>query len=190
MEIWEVLLVGAALAMDAVAVGMTDGMAEPRMPVGKTLFIALMFGTMQLLMPVFGYYAGGAFVSAVAKIAPWLSFALLLFIGGKAILGAAERKKSEAPRPVGAGKILLQGIATSIDALAVGVTFLATETTVGLPMSVEWCSFLIGVVTFALVVPAVCLGKKAGDGLSGKAELLGGIVLIAVGVKILLEGIL
>ena len=190
MELWEVLLIGVALAMDAFAVGATDGMAEPRMKGGKMVLIAATFGIFQAAMPILGYYAGYAFSEVIAKIAPWLSFALLAIIGGKAVLGFFFGKKEEESHPVRAGGLLVQGLATSLDALAVGVTLLAAETAKGLPMHVTLCALVIGAVTFALVVPAVLLGKKVGNRFSDKAELLGGLVLLAIGIKILLEGIL
>ncbi len=197
MAVWELLLIGVALAMDAVAVGMTDGMTEPSMKWWKPLLIAGAFGFFQFFMPAAGYAFGYAFAFVVEKIAPWLSFALLLFIGGKMLvdcaLDARKKKKGEKveeKKPLGAGKLLLQAVATSLDALAVGVTLLALETENGLPMSAIWCSVVIGAITFALVLPAVFVGKKAGDRFSDKAEIVGGIILIAIGVKILLEGIL
>lgn len=193
MEIWEVLLLGVALAMDAFAAGMTDGMTNVHMGWKKTLLIAATFGFMQCLMPILGYFFGGIFAAFVEKIAPVLSFILLAFIGGKAVVEFfLERRKKGAqkPRPVSAAEIFLQGIATSLDALAVGVTFLAVETENGLPMSVFLCAGVIGVITFFLSLLAVFLGKKLGDKFADKAKLFGGVVLIGIGLKILLEGVL
>ena len=200
MSIWEVLLIGAALAMDAVAVSMANGMTEPRMRPVKALAIALTFAVFQFVMPVIGYYCGYAFASVVERIAPWLSFVLLAFIGGKmivdCILEMRERKKvgqAELPReerPLGAGKLLVQGVATSLDALAVGVTLLATETQAGLPFHAAACAAVIGAVTFVLSFAAVYVGKKVGDKFADWAGVAGGAVLIGIGLKILLEGIL
>lgn len=198
MEIWEILVIGAALAMDAVAVSLTNGMCEPRMRILKMLAIAGAFALFQFFMPVVGYYCGYAFSSFVEQIAPWLSFALLAFIGGKMIFDSVcemvkKRKgmlESAPKKPLGAGKLLVQAVATSLDALAVGVTLLAVDTTQGLPFHAVLCALVIGAVTFALSLPAVVIGKKAGDAFSDKAELFGGAVLIAIGLKILLEGIL
>ncbi len=194
MQIWEILLIGAALAMDAFAAGMTDGMSEPKMGWGKFFLIAAVFGGMQFFMPLLGYFFGGIFTSVVEKIAPWLSFAMLAFIGGKAVveffLEQKHAEKSSSQGGVKVSAILVQGLATSLDALAVGVAFLATETSNGLPMSVVWCSVVIGVITFLLSAAAVFIGKKLGDRFADKAKLLGGIVLILIGVKILLEGLL
>ena len=196
MQIWEILLISIALAMDAVAVGMTNGMAEPHMKWGKILAVAGAFGLFQFLMPVLGYYCGYAFSTLVEKIAPWLAFAILFFIGGKMIVdGILERrekkeeKEQESLKPLGVGKLLVQAVATSLDALAIGVTLLAVETAQGLPMSALWCSVVIGAVTFLLVLPAALLGKKVGDRFAVKSEFPGAILLI-IAIKILIEGLL
>lgn len=192
MDLWEIVLIGVALSMDAFAVGMTDGMTEPGMRPFKHAAIALTFGGMQFLMPVLGYFGGGIFADLLGKIAPYLSFFLLALIGGKSVAGyfiGRKNKEPSLPRPAGAGAVLLQGVATSLDALAVGVTFVAAEATKGLPMSAIGCAGIIGVITFCLSLLAIFLGRKAGDRFADKAELLGGIVLILIGVKILVEGL-
>lgn len=199
MAIWEILLIGVALSMDAFAASLTDGMTEPKMKIRKVLLIAGLFGLFQGLMPLIGYYCGYAFSSLVEKIAPWLSFALLAFIGGKMIFdcvkemvqkkrGVAKEEKPE--KRTGMGKLLVQAVATSLDALAVGVTLLAAETNKGLPFHVSLCALCIAVITFSLSTAAVFIGKKAGDKFADKAELLGGIILVLIGVKILVEGLL
>ena len=202
MTSWEIILIGVALSMDAFAVGLTDGIAEPFMSAFKTLIIALAFALFQFFMPVIGYYLGAAFTEVVSTIAPYLSFALLAFLGGKAIADyAVERIRmrknhylrpvlSAPRRPLGAIKLLVQAVATSLDALAVGVTLYAAETSAGLPFPFLLCALIIGVTTFSLSVIAVSLGKKAGGSLSDNAEVFGGAILIAVGLKILLEGVL
>ncbi len=197
MQLYEIILIGIALSMDAFAVGMTNGMSEPKMRVLKMFCVAGAYALFQFLMPVLGYYCGYAFSALVKKIAPWLSFALLGFLGGKMIFdfvkSAAAKKKSEAPignsKPLGAGKLLAQAVATSIDALAVGVTLLAEETAEGLPMHVVFCALVIGAITLLLSLVALLLGKKIGDRFSDKAELLGGVILLAIGIKILIEGL-
>ncbi len=198
MQLYEILLIGVALSMDAFAVGMTNGMTEPKMRFWKMLIVAGTYALFQFLMPVLGYYCGYAFATLVSKIAPWLGFALLAVIGGKMIFDfAMERIKKRrgeetvpTAKPLGAGKLLLQAVATSIDALAVGVTLLAEETSVGLPMHAVLCALTIGAITFALSLLAVFLGKKIGNRFAGGAGLLGGIILLAIGIKILVEGLL
>lgn len=198
----EIVFIGIALSMDAFAVGMTNGMVEPKMRTFKVLAIAFAFAFFQFGMPLLGYFLGAAFTELVEKIAPYLSFGLLLLLGGKMIFDCAkekaEKKRESALRPyllaqanpLGAGKLLVQAVATSLDALAVGVTLLAAETGAGLPASVWLCAFVIGAVTFSLSVIAVSIGKKAGDKFSDDAGLLGGVILISIGLKILLEGVL
>ncbi|MDE6676562.1 MAG: manganese efflux pump MntP family protein [Clostridia bacterium] len=202
MEIWEILLIGVALSLDAFAVGITDGMVEPNMRTRKALAVAFCFGLFQFGMPLIGYYLGTALTGLVQKIAPYLSFGLLLLLGAKMIFDCvtekSERKKEGLLRPclvasrnaLSAGELLMQGIATSLDALAVGVTLLAAETGVGIPFPVWGCALVIGAVTFSLSVVAVSVGKRAGDKFADDAGLLGGVILIGVGLKILLEGIL
>ena len=207
MSVWEVILIGIALSMDAVAVGMTNGMTEPKMTIKKMLLIAFAFGAFQFLMPVVGYYCSYAFAEFVSKIAPWLSFALLGFLGGKMIfdfvkeLRAAKREKAEQAEAepeseaeiepksakLGFGKLLIQAVATSIDALAVGVTLLAAQTSSGLPFHVLLCALVIGVITFSLSLGAVFAGKRVGNRFADKAALVGGLILVGIGLKILIE---
>lgn len=205
MSFWEIVLIGAALAMDAVAVSMASGMTEPRMGLGRACAIALTFALFQFGMPLLGYYCGYAFSAAVERIAPWLSFALLVLIGGKMIFDCVKElreKKEEAllrsmlplrlPSARGArlGRLLAQGVATSLDALAVGVTLLAAETSEGLPVHVAGCAAVIGAVTFALSFTGVQIGRRAGDRFADSAGIFGGAVLIAIGVKLLAEGLM
>lgn len=198
MGLFEIIAIGAALSVDAFAAGMADTAIDPRMPVIKAAFIALTFALFQFFMPLLGYYFGSAFSALVEKIAPWLSFTLLALIGGKALFdyaadcGEKNRflNKNGQKKRVGAAQILLQGVATSLDALAVGVTFLAEDITGGLPVSVFLCGLLIGATTLCFSVIAVELGKAVGVKFRNEAQFLGGAVLVFVGVKILLEGVL
>lgn len=199
MAVWEILLIGVALSMDAASVGMTNGMLEPKMRIWKMCAVAGMYALFQFLMPVLGYYCGYAFSALVAKIAPWLSFLLLGFIGGKMVYDfikqtIAARKGISSPQsaggPIGPGKLLVQAVATSIDALAVGVTLLAAETGSGLPAHVVLCALMIGAVTFVLSLSAVGVGKKIGDRFADKAQLIGGIILLCIGLKLLIEGLI
>lgn len=187
MSFSDLILIAVALSMDAVAVGMTNGMEDPRMGRGKMLLVAAFYGGFQFLMPVFGYYGSAAVSALVEAVAPWLSFAVLVLIGGKAVVGSVGQKRTLLPSKatLGLGKLLLQAVATSIDALAVGVSLLAEEVSSGLPMPAFFCAMVIGGVTFLLSLAAVSVGKAAGDRFSDKAELVGGIVLILIGVKLL-----
>ena len=199
MTVYEILLLAVALSMDAFAVGLTNGMSEPFMSVKKMGLIALFYGAFQFLMPVVGYYGGSVFTAVVEKIAPYLSFVFLAFIGGKMVFdGIMEGRESVSLAGVklikrhklGIFRLCGQAVATSIDALAVGVSLLAQETMAPLPYPAVICALMIGTVTFLLSVIAVSLGKTAGNKLADKAETAGGVILIAIGLKFLLEGIL
>ena len=194
MSVFEIILLGAALAMDAVAVGMTNGMTEPKMKFKKVLETAGAFGLFQFFMPIVGYCAGAALSRYVTAVAPMLSFLILVFLGGKMILGCIKEMREHQlrfgkKREGGSLKLLLQALATSIDALAVGITLLALEGAGTLALAPLYSALVIGAVTFALSLAAVLIGKKAGALISDKAEILGGVVLIFIGVKILLESV-
>ncbi|MBQ9714098.1 MAG: manganese efflux pump [Clostridia bacterium] len=219
MEVWEIALLGVALAMDACAVAMTDGMTNPKMPFWKALLIGAFFGLFQCLMPLLGYYITGiiadAFMKTFEKISAWVSFVLLAFLGGKMLYESirellAERrgkatenfetegvcpcsienkqKKDCSVLPM--GTLLLQAVATSIDALAVGVTLQMAKLHGGLALGAWGASGLIGIITFGLALSAVYLGKMIGNRLADKAGIFGGTVLLGIGIKILLEGLL
>ncbi len=197
MGIWELLLIAVAVSMDAFAVGMADGMYEPAMSFPKHMAIAFAFGFFQFMMPVVGYYAGTAFAELVQRIAPWLAFVLLGILGGKSVISyALGQRSAPAARERGRGKTLgaaalfAQAVATSIDALAVGVTLLAAEKEAGLPLHAVLCALLIGMVTFGFSAVAVRIGAKAGDRFAARAELAGGAILVLIGLKLLLEGVL
>ena len=201
MGVFDILLLAVALSMDAAAVSMTDGMAEPKMPLKKALGIGGFFGGFQALMPLIGYFVAGlvasAFLDAFEKASAWISFALLAFLGGKMIFDCVREMRAEKEGEKGGeqilsvGKMAAQAVATSIDALAVGVTLqMAAISPARLFPPIGWSVLIIGAVTFSLSLIAVYLGKLIGDRLADKAQLLGGIVLIAIGVKLLLEGIL
>lgn len=198
-----------ALAMDACAVAMTNGMCDVKMPVKKALLIGIFFGFFQFLMPLIGYFITGiiadAFLDVFEKISAWVSFGLLAVLGGKMVWEGVsewiERKKEENTQTVAAcpyprqeltlKKLTVQAIATSIDALAVGVTLqMAAISSTGLAGGVWGATGMIGIVTFALSFGAVYVGKVIGDKLADKAGLFGGLVLLGIGIKILIEGLL
>lgn len=206
MGIFELILVAVALSMDAFAVGMTNGMTDSKMKIGKVLLIAAFYGGFQFIMPIIGYFASGVFSSLIEKVAPWVSFVLLVFIGGKMVYDGikevlqrrkereenthAQEKTETVGKPLDMKTLAAQALATSIDALAVGVSFLALATDGTLCLNVWWDSLIIGGITFSLSVLAVYLGKAIGNKLAEKAEIAGGAVLIIIGIKILIEGLL
>lgn len=219
MDIWEVLILSVALSMDACAVAMTNGMSKPKMGVKQSLLIGLFFGFFQFLMPLIGFYITGivanAFLDTFQQISSWVSFALLAFLGGKMIFECvrewrASKRPTEgfceecsispAAEPLSCGckkqdtipfgQLVLQAIATSIDALAVGVTLqLAYISPMGLALGPWGATGAIGVITFALSVGAVYIGKAMGDKLADKASFAGGTVLVLIGLKILIDGL-
>ncbi len=207
MVFWEIALLSVALAMDACAVAMTNGMTDAKMPLKRALLIGFLFGLFQMAMPIIGYFIAGvvanAFTATFERISAWVSFVLLAFLGGKMIIecacemrkrGAEEKTEGACPcsnEKLTAGKLLMQAVATSIDALAVGVTLqMAAISETGLALGVWGATGTIGIVTMGLSLGAVYIGKLIGDKLADKAGLFGGIVLVGIGVKLLLEGIL
>ena len=190
MSIYDIVFLSAALSMDAAAVGMANGMAEPGMSRKKMLLIALFYGVFQGGMPLLGYYGSAAFSSLVERIAPWLSFLLLGFLGGKMLLDAAREEEERYLRKrgkLGLSALTAQAVATSIDALAVGVSFMAQEAAGSLAVGVSLCTLIIAVTTFLLSLAAVQVGKLAGDKFSGGAQKIGGLVLLLIGIKLLFE---
>ncbi len=210
MQVWDILLLGVALSMDACAVAMTSGMNESKMPFKRVLVIGLFFGFFQMLMPLIGYAVAGViadvFLETFKKISAWVSFALLVFLGGKMLTESIlEIRKSKRPVAAEAAatetetakqkpwvlQLLVQAVATSIDALAVGVTLQsAALSPAGLAMGIWGATATIGCITFGLSIAATYIGKGVGNKLADKAGLLGGAVLIGIGVKILLEALL
>ena len=191
MGILEVLLTGVGLSMDAAAVGMTNGLNEPKMRLTKILLIALFFGVFQGVMPLIGYFAGTLFAEAVASVAPYVALVLLGFIGGKMIYEALKKSKEEEEtvKNLGVGALTAQAIATSIDALAVGISLLALNGIGALKVNIFAACAIIAACTFVISLAAVFIGKKFGAVLADKAELIGGIILVAIGLKIFIEGV-
>ena len=211
MTVLEIVLIGMALAMDACAVAMTNGMTDSKMPLWKVLRIGVFFGFFQFMMPLIGYFITGliadAFLDVFQSISAWISFGLLAFLGGKMLFECVAEKikeKREKGETDGAGtcscsacqpqtgvwKLTVQAIATSIDALAVGVTLQMAAIDGGLALGVWGATGIIGVVTLGLAIGAVYIGKLVGNKLADKAGIVGGVVLLAIGLKILIESFL
>lgn len=180
MDILQTIFLGVGLAMDASSVSMTDGMIEKEMKIQKMFFIAFLFGFFQGIMPFIGFVAGSFFSETLLQYIPWIGFFLLLFIGGKMIVESFIKKEEDLKTSFSA--LFIQAIATSIDALTTGLIY------VGKSYSEALVAFLIiALITFALSLLALFLGKKFGNLLKNKATILGGIILIAIGIKILVE---
>lgn len=183
------VLFGIGLAMDAFSVSLANGLNEPQMKKSRVMLIAGTFAAFQILMPLLGWFCVHTIAelfSSFQKFVPWIALVLLLYIGGKMLLeGIRNREEETEKTAVGAGALIVQGIATSIDALSVGFTIASYDTAHAVAESL-----IIGIVTFAICVAGVLIGRKAGTKLSGKASILGGIILIAIGIEIFLSGIL
>lgn len=199
MNITDVILAGLGLAMDAVAVGMTDGMTNPKMRTRRLLLIALLFGAFQALMPLLGYaltkWLSGLNEELFEAVASVAAFVLLAAIGGKMIFDAGKEHKALKAKGCACQcqeeeqsflKLVLQAVATSIDAFALGISMRMSEISKGLYPPVWGAVALIGAITFGLVALGVVLGKKVGNKLCDKAEFFGGGVLILIGIKCLL----
>ena len=178
---------GLGLAMDACAVATTDGLSEPKMRWRKILLISGMFGLFQAMMPALGYLAvtafslilGENFARIFTYFVPYLALIILCYLGIKLIIDNVKKKEDEKSKVVTIGVILIQAVATSIDALSVGVVLS------DLVMFEAMMSFLIiGIITFGICVLAVNIGKKFGDIFSSKAGIIGGSILILIGFEI------
>ena len=182
------VLLGAGLAMDAFSVSLANGLNEPKMRKRKMCGIAGVFGGFQGLMPMIGWVCVHTIVqyfNSFEKFIPWIAFILLLFIGGKMLIEGIRNKDGEnEPVKVGIAALLVQGVATSIDALSVGFTIAEY----GLIMALV-CSLIIAVVTFIICVIGLIIGRKFGTKLAGKASILGGIILIGIGIEIFVTGV-
>lgn len=183
MSYIEVLLIGIGLSMDAFAVCATNGIVYKNANKKWGLMMALCFGLFQAAMPTIGYFLGSAFAQYIKAFDHIIALILLGFIGGKMIFDAIKRdEESERGLMLTIPILLLQGVATSIDALAVGISFAALEN-VNIGLSVT----IIGITTFVLSLIAVVAGKKFGSLLNNKAQLIGGLILVGIGVKIFIE---
>ena len=189
MFILNSVLLGVGLAMDAFSVSMANGLNEQKMKKGKMLGIAGVFAGFQFAMPLIGWVCVHTIVryfKAFERFIPWIALVLLAFIGGKMLVEGIRNKDSDEEKPgLGIGVLLIQGVATSIDALSVGFTIAEY----GLLMAVI-SALIIAVVTFAICMFGLVIGKKFGTRLSNKSQILGGVILIAIGIEIFITGII
>ena len=181
------IALGAALAMDAFSVSLANGLNEPDMKRRKLASIAGVFAAFQFLMPMIGWicvHTVAEKFTTFEKFIPWIALALLGYIGGKMLVeGIKTRNECSIERPaVGFGALIVQGIATSIDALSGGFTISHYDL-----MEAVLSCLIIGAVTFVICFAGIIIGKKSGTCLAGKAGILGGAILIAIGLKIFIE---
>lgn len=180
-------LLGVGLAMDAFSVSLANGLHDPHMSRRRGAIIAGTFGVFQAVMPMAGWLCVHTIVelfSAFETFVPWIALALLGYIGGKMLLEGIKGEESEEAAELSAGALFMQGVATSIDALSVGFTI----SEYGWLMALV-CSLIVATVTFFICEAGLSLGKKFGTKLSGKASILGGVILIGIGLEIFISGV-
>lgn len=185
MGIVELLLTAIALSMDAFAVSVCKGLGMRRMRYDQALVISLYFGVFQALMPLIGWLLGTSFSRYIQAFDHWIAFVLLAFIGGKMLWDVFHEKEDgeqeSAERRLDHRELFMLAIATSIDALAVGIAFACLDVNI-------WNSIsIIGVTTLVISFAGVWIGNRFGNRFQKKAEIAGGLVLILIGVKILAE---
>ena len=192
MDVLSLIFISVGMAMDAFAVSITNGMTAKNFTRRTAVLCALCYGGFQFAMPLIGWFAGSRAYELISSVDHWIAFALLAFIGGKMIFDAIKDMRSGEEKKgitLTVKTVILQGVATSIDALAIGISFAALGLGIAFDGSINiWIACLsIGVVTFVIPLIGGLLGKKIGPFLKNKAGILGGVILIATGIKILVE---
>ena len=177
----EILLISIGLAMDAFAVSVCKGLAMKKMSWKKAIIIGLYFGIFQAVMPVIGYFLGTTFEKFITYVDHWVAFILLVGIGINMVKEAFNKESENRNDNVDVKTMLVLSIATSIDALAIGITFACLKIHIVMPV------ITIGLITFIISVIGVKIGNQFGDKYGKKAEIMGGVILILLGIKILLE---
>ncbi len=178
---------GVALAMDAFSVSMANGLKEVKMRKKRMFLIAFTFAFFQFAMPMIGWICVHTIVTyfhAFEKLIPWIALILLSFIGGNMLKEGFEEQSEEEEKQVGKGTLLMQGIATSIDALSVGFTI----ANYNLVLALAAC-LVIAIVTFVICWIGIEIGKKFGMKLANKAAILGGVILLVIGLEIFIKGV-
>ena len=188
MSFFDLVLIAVGLSMDAFAVSLCKGLNMRKINYRHTAVIALFFGGFQALMPLIGWFLGTRFIEYIEQYDHWVAFVLLAFIGGKMLVDAFKDKDEceccQMEKPLDLWELLLMAIATSIDALAVGIALAVSNVNIGSAVT------LIGAVTFVLCFVGVIIGNNFGAKYKTRAQIAGGIVLVGIGVKILVEGLM
>lgn len=190
MGLVELFLLAVGLSMDAFAVSVCKGLSLQKASIKACLICGIWFGFFQFLMPVIGYVLGYRFETYVDAFSAWIAFGLLLFIGGNMIKEALGDEEEEADADLSIKTMFLMAVATSIDALAVGITFTCVPVSImsgSAFMNTFIGCVIIGITTFVLSMIGVYVGNVFGTKYKSKAELTGGVILILIGLKILLE---
>ena len=185
MNFLEILVLAVGLSMDAFAVAACAGLTMPRATVKKAVVVGLYFGVFQAVMPLIGFWVATVFADMITAFDHWIAFGLLCFLGVKMIIGSFKKEKECSEEcSLKPQRMLPLAVATSIDALAVGVSLAF------LRANIAQAAITIGIVTFALSILGVKIGSVFGTRFKSKAELAGGIILILIGCKILIEHLL
>ena len=185
------ILLGIGLAMDAFSVSVANGLNENKMSLARMNLMAGTFSLFQFAMPMIGWFCVHKIVelfTSFEKLIPWIALALLVYIGGEMLIKGIKQQNDfieEEKKNLSSGKLVVQGIATSIDALSVGFTIEEYPASMALV-----AALIIGVITYFICLGGIVIGKKFGTRLSSKASILGGIILISIGIEIFLKGIL
>lgn len=181
MTLFEIILIAVGLAMDALAVSICKGLSMRSFNLKNGLIIGFYFGIFQALMPLVGYLLGTTFSELVVSIDHWIAFILLSIIGLKMINDSLKNEENDKNDKLDMKTMIVLAIATSIDALAIGITLAFFE------ISIVKAISIIGFITFTISFIGVIIGNKFGDKFQGKAEIIGGGILVLIGLKILLE---
>lgn len=184
LSLLELFILAVGLSMDAFAVSICKGLAMKKISIGKMAIVGLWFGFFQGLMPLIGYLLGSRFAEYVTKSAPWIGFILLVLIGGNMVKESFSKEEEKESDSLEVKEMLLLAIATSIDAFAVGVTFSLMK-----DLNIIAAISFIGICTFVISAAGVKFGAILGEKFKNKAEFAGGVVLIILGIKILLQGL-
>lgn len=182
MDIISIFLIAVGLSMDAFAVSVSNGIILKEVHIKQATKTGFFFGVFQAVMPIIGWFAGMTFSNYITSFDHWIAFILLAFIGGNMIYEALKDDEQDDDKDPNSTKVLLiMAVATSIDALAVGISFAMVDTNIWIP------AIIIGCTTFIISTVGVFIGKKVGDLFKKRAEIFGGIILILIGLKILIE---
>lgn len=186
MRIWEVIAIAVGLAMDAFAVSVCKGLAAKKIKISHLLAVGLWFGGFQALMPAVGFFIGAQFEEYIKAYDHWIAFILLAIIGANMIRESFSKKDGDDGKNASFafGTMLVMALATSIDALAVGVSFACLDMSAG---QMAYSAAVIGVITCFISMAGLAVGNYFGSKFKSKAEFAGGVILILIGVKILLE---
>lgn len=180
MDFISIILIAVALSMDSFSVCLTKGFTQKNIKSNQILYYGLVFGLFHIILPIIGYFAGEVITEFVVSVAPWIAFILLAVIGSNMIKESLENDEEEVSDEFSFKELLLLAIATSIDAFAIGITFALLDTSIILP------AIITGIIVAMFSIVGILLGHKLGDYFGDKFLILGGVILILIGIKILL----